>query len=462
MFNVAPGLLNTLNSGLPSGARRGTIRAMLKGWGRWSDRHYFFGDGYYTAAYSKTRKVDEYGYRPLARWGLTGVWANRVDAALNHIDVAKNGVAYLFKGGEYLRYNWFKDAIEGGPSPLGQWGLTGEFSGGIDAAINGQGAMAGKAYFFKGEKYARYDWKSGAVDQGPANIRDLMGEMGTIHILARDRTPGFVVLGAAQKFQCPIQYQDAFTAAENFDEIGGFILATPHHDRANAWVFDHYAPLQWGDPPRFVANGNPVRDVFPGVVETLQVASAAETAGTWINLARAMLAPGRPDATAMAALKTHFHVDSSNLEAFLPEIRKRFDDLREAIERLPRLLGYCDSARASGMPMEYEDAAGRKQITNYEAAGVPMFANPTLVGVTRYYPELGEMCRAAMVAHELVHVVDKLSGLKDTHISEFVRAYDAMKPPQAVHNPSAYSACAQQIFFGRDTRYGAGADRRFK
>lgn len=36
----------------------------------------------------------------------------------------------------------------------------------IDTALNGQEAYAGKAYFFKGDQYVRYDWNSGQVDSG--------------------------------------------------------------------------------------------------------------------------------------------------------------------------------------------------------------------------------------------------------------------------------------------------------
>jgi hypothetical protein len=36
----------------------------------------------------------------------------------------------------------------------------------IDAAINGEGRYAGKAYFFKGDQYLRYDWNSDSMDSG--------------------------------------------------------------------------------------------------------------------------------------------------------------------------------------------------------------------------------------------------------------------------------------------------------
>ena len=43
----------------------------------------------------------------------------------------------------------------------------------IDTAINGQGLYAGKAYFFKGNQYERYDWNSEHVDTGyPLNLTE--------------------------------------------------------------------------------------------------------------------------------------------------------------------------------------------------------------------------------------------------------------------------------------------------
>jgi hypothetical protein len=36
----------------------------------------------------------------------------------------------------------------------------------IDAAINGEGKYGGKAYFFRGDQYLRYDWNSDSMDSG--------------------------------------------------------------------------------------------------------------------------------------------------------------------------------------------------------------------------------------------------------------------------------------------------------
>ncbi len=68
--------------------------------------------------------------------------------------------------------------------------------------------------------------------------------------------------------------------------------------------------------------------------------------------------------------------------------------------------------------------------------------------------------RAAMVLHELVHVLDPLSGNDDNHISEWDPRYAAMTAEQSVHNASSYAAFAQHATYLTDARFGAGAETR--
>lgn len=74
----------------------------------------------------------------------------------------------------------------------------------------------------------------------------------------------------------------------------------------------------------------------------------------------------------------------------------------------------------------------------------------------------GPMCRAAMVLHESVHVIDHLSGAPSVHISEWDEPrFSAQTIEQSIHNPSAYASFAAQVHeraldWPRDARYGAG------
>ena len=82
------------------------------------------------------------------------------------------GYTYFTKGDQYVRYNWDLDAVDVGPLPLSTWGFKGAFAQKIDAAVNGQGKYEGKLYLFRGDKYVRYDWALGKVDQEPMSTVD--------------------------------------------------------------------------------------------------------------------------------------------------------------------------------------------------------------------------------------------------------------------------------------------------
>ena len=75
--------------------------------------------------------------------------------------------AYFFKGGQYVRYDLAADEVESGyPASIGtEWnGLTpAGFASGLDAAVNWGN---GKAYFFKGGQYLRYDITTDTADAG--------------------------------------------------------------------------------------------------------------------------------------------------------------------------------------------------------------------------------------------------------------------------------------------------------
>jgi hypothetical protein len=77
-----------------------------------------------------------------------------------------NGKAYFFRGSQYLRYDPANDSTDPGyPLPIaGNWpGLPADFASGIDAAVLWNN---GKAYLFKGSKYVRYDVAADRMDAG--------------------------------------------------------------------------------------------------------------------------------------------------------------------------------------------------------------------------------------------------------------------------------------------------------
>lgn len=104
-----------------------------------------------------------------ALWkGLPAGFQGSFDAALNG-GGNFSGKCYFFKGDKYVRYDWTKDKADTGyPKKIvDNWhGLPAGFTDHFDAALNGQGPFAGKCYFFKGDSYIRYDWNADKVDPG--------------------------------------------------------------------------------------------------------------------------------------------------------------------------------------------------------------------------------------------------------------------------------------------------------
>jgi hypothetical protein len=77
-----------------------------------------------------------------------------------------NGKAYFFKGSQYVRYDAKTDKVDPGyPAPIqGNWpGFPASFAAGVNAGVLWNN---GKAYYFKGDQYIRYDIAADKVDAG--------------------------------------------------------------------------------------------------------------------------------------------------------------------------------------------------------------------------------------------------------------------------------------------------------
>lgn len=129
---------------------------------RWNDRKYYFfrGSEYYRYDVEHDR-VDADHPRPIAD-NFPGVWTEGVDAIIN--SPWDKGMAYLFKGKEFIQYDTTADRKPevSSPKPIaGNW--PGIWPDGIDAAIVWDD---GKLYFFKGSEYIRFDIQSKLADPG--------------------------------------------------------------------------------------------------------------------------------------------------------------------------------------------------------------------------------------------------------------------------------------------------------
>ena len=86
--------------------------------------------------------------------------------ALSPSGIWPNGKAYFFKGSQYVRYDPGADKADPGyPKAIaGNWpGVPAAFAAGVNAVAVWDN---GKAYFFKGNQYIRYDIAGSKVDPG--------------------------------------------------------------------------------------------------------------------------------------------------------------------------------------------------------------------------------------------------------------------------------------------------------
>jgi len=126
---------------------------------------YFFRDNQYLSYDRGSDRVDDGYPRTIA-----GNWPGLAEAGFAQVDAAanwSNGKIFFFRGNQYVRYDIKGDKADSGyPLPIaGNWPGVAEagFGNGVDAAVNWGN---GKAYFFHGNQYLRYDIKTDRVDSG--------------------------------------------------------------------------------------------------------------------------------------------------------------------------------------------------------------------------------------------------------------------------------------------------------
>src|SRR6185437_7718898 len=132
------------------------IDAVAVGLAGFSGKLYFFKGDRYLRVERSTGVVE--ANQPIsAGWVLPSPFDHGIDAACNgHGE--HEGKAFFFKGSQFLRYDWDGDKVDWAPQAISWWGVPAAFAAGIECALEGGPGYEGWVYFFKGDKYVRYSW----------------------------------------------------------------------------------------------------------------------------------------------------------------------------------------------------------------------------------------------------------------------------------------------------------------
>ena len=156
--------------------RKGLFNTVLNGTGSFLGQAWAFKDGEYVRINTDSSLSLSQGRKPIVgNWGQFNTWpgeyAGGVDAALLGSGPTYNGQAWFFKDDKYVRYDLASDKVVKPLTAISTgWNLPVQFANGIDAALPGIGTFTGHAWLFCGNEYVQYDLEHNTVLVGPADI----------------------------------------------------------------------------------------------------------------------------------------------------------------------------------------------------------------------------------------------------------------------------------------------------
>jgi hypothetical protein len=144
------------------------LDAAINGQGAFAGNCYFFkGDSYVKFSWTDDRAFSDCPKKVAGNWpGLPSGFEGHFDAAMNG-NGNFAGKCYFFKGDSYISFDWRNDRADAGyPRKIadGWHMLPDPFKTGLNATVEGYGPFAGKGYMFKGKDYVRYDWAADRSD----------------------------------------------------------------------------------------------------------------------------------------------------------------------------------------------------------------------------------------------------------------------------------------------------------
>lgn len=129
--------------------------------------YFFRGDEYIRYDLRSQRADSGYPRRISSAWnGIS--FTDRVDAAFKYDFGPRRGKAYFFRDDQYIRYDLNRQAADAGyPRPISSAWEGMSFTDRVDAVFKYDfGRRRGKAYFFRGDQYIRYDLAAQRADPG--------------------------------------------------------------------------------------------------------------------------------------------------------------------------------------------------------------------------------------------------------------------------------------------------------
>lgn len=154
--------------------------------------------------------------------------------------------------------------------------------------------------------------------------------------------------------------------------------------------------------------------------------------------------------TTFDALEIHFHISTSAIPMAV-YIDKVIFNYKKVLDVLNNSKAFfvddtTSAEAAKGTPAHVPWGSGKVNFT-------PSFKEWDKASNTGFGPK----CRAAMVLHEPIHIVDHPDASSGAnHVHENSPNYASQLAANQLHNAHSYACFAQHVFFGSDTRFGVG------
>lgn len=435
------------------------IEAAFNGPDGSQDGHFFLGDHFVTYDWATDRARN--GARTASEWGIPAIFTPPptattaaepagLDAAVNG-RAGFNAFAYAFKGTSYARLRLAPRGLDG-TGALSVWALPGAaFAGGVDAGFNGRLSRDGKGYLFRGGEYNRYDWNADRADttdpsgnRYPRPISNMVGmpaEFASGISAAIDGAGRFTDVGYLFRQDRYLRFQWVPAGAREPHVDGAvrpihktwpglveLLLAGKAKAKALVWIAAAQAGLG------AAASGSP----SPLVTAALQ---------THFHISPALALSART--ALIVQIQATYAAVVLTLASSATNFRYRTDAEATTIDNTGAFPAYTLFGASMNFTEHFVERRrmARAAIVLHEAVHFTDLQshNRTSTGALAIDIPEWYVTDAQADALHLPHQGNR---------ADLAARYDTMPTADAVHNPSAYAAFAQHVAIGTDTRFG--------